>query len=133
MTAVVGELTNFADALTRATSKVGGILSGGVGGAGTGQMAGGVASTLGASSLAGPIGAIAGAAVGMILGGITGAKNAALSSELSMLNSQYTSIMDAFHSNTDNLNEAIIQMQDLIAEAQVDEANSKKGEARLPP
>jgi len=46
---------------------------------------------------------------------------------MSDLNSEYTSIMDAFHSNTDNLQETIQQMQDLIAEAQVDEANSKKG------
>lgn len=121
LVAVTGELSNFADALTKSTSVVGGMASGATGGAGIGNT---ISSALG---VAGPWGQIAGAAAGAILGGITGAKNAEMSSELSALNTQYTSIMDAFHSNTDNLQEAIQQMQELISEASVDEANSKKG------
>lgn len=121
LTAAVGELSNFADALSKSTSAVGGAIAGGTAGAGFGQM---VSSALGKS---GPWGMLAGAGVGMLGGLITGEKNAQISSEMSMLNVQYTSLMDSFHSNTNNLNEAIVQMQELIAEAQVDAANSKKG------
>lgn len=121
LVAAVGELSNFAQALTKSNSALGGLMSGGVGGAGMGQS---IATALGST---GPWGMLAGAGVGMLLGGITGAKNANMSSELSQLNAQYTSIMDTFHSNTNNLEEAIQQMQELIVEAQVDMANSKKG------
>lgn len=121
LTAAIGELSNFADALTKSTSGLGGAISGGAAGAGMGQM---LSSALG---MAGPWGMVAGAGVGMISGMISGEKNAQISREMSELNRQYTSIMDAFHSNTNNLQEAILQMQELIAQAQVDEANSKKG------
>jgi len=134
LTAAIGELTNFADSLTKASSAAAGALGGGTAGYGVGQMANNVMSAQPFSNmLGGMVGSAStfmpfvGAAAGMITGIISGQKNAEMSSELSELNSQYTSIMDAFHSNTDNLQEAIIQMQELIAEAQVDEANSKKG------
>ena len=125
LVAAVGELSNFADALTKSTSAAGGAASGATAGAGLGQTA---MTAFGAS---GPWGMIAGAVGGALIGAISGAKNAEMSSELNALNTQYTSIMDAFHSNTDNLQEAITQMQDLISEASVDEANSKKGSSQF--
>ena len=131
LTAAIGELTNFASALTHSTSAVGGAISGGVAGAGVGQAAGAAMSAKGSPGSIGkemgPYMAAAGAVVGLITGMIAGQKNAEVSSEMTMMNSQYTSIMDAFHANTDNLQEAIVQMQNLIEEASVDEANSKKG------
>jgi hypothetical protein len=121
MIAATGEITNFADALHHSTSALGGAAGGAVGGAGIGNT---ISGALGA---AGPFGAIAGAVVGGVMGAISGHKNAEMSSELSQMNSQYTSLMDAFHANTDNLQVTINELQNLMAEAAEEQANSKKG------
>jgi len=128
LTAATSELADFASAVTHSTSKLGGAISGGTAGYGAGQAANSAMSNMGGAmgSLSSYMPGI-GAGIGVMMGMISGAKNAEMSSEMSALNSEYTSIMDAYHSNNDNLQETIAQMQELIAEAQVDEANSKKG------
>jgi hypothetical protein len=119
--AATGEITSFADALHHSSSALGGAVGGAAGGAGIGST---ISGALGA---AGPFGAIAGAVVGGVMGAISGHKNAEMSSELSQMNSQYTSLMDAFHANTDNLQVTINELQNLMAEAAEEQANSKKG------
>jgi len=118
LTAAIGELASFADAVSHSTSALGGAISGATAGAGVGQMLQGLGL---------PFGQAIGAVAGALVGAIAGQKNAEMSSELSSLNTAYTSIMDAFHSNTDNLQATISQLEELMEQAQIDEANSKKG------
>lgn len=126
--AAVGALTDFIGAVTHSRSAVAGAVGGGMSGFGAGSAIGGGLSKFGAfGKLLGQYGGAAGAGIGMVIGGITGAKNAAIANEVSSLNNTYSSIMRSFQQNTDNLNATIVQLKDLIEQAQVAEDNSKKG------
>lgn len=142
LTAGVAALTDFVSAVTRSKSAITGAIAGGTSGAGAGNVAGG-ALTAGSKNLADSGGALGGlgslmgsvapfagaigAVLGSVVGAIVGQKNAQIADEVSGLSSQYSGIMESFAQNTDNLNATITKLQQLILQAQEDEANSKKG------
>jgi hypothetical protein len=130
-------ITSFISSMTSAKSAVSGGIAGGMGGAGLGSEAqsataaaakadpGGVASSI--SDSLGSSMPLIGAALGMVMGGILGEKNAMVQKELNELKDTYQQMQEAYSSGNATLSQTISSLEALIAEAQQDEANSKKG------
>jgi hypothetical protein len=125
-TAAIG---SFVEAISKAQSAIAGAFGGGLGGASAGQSLGqGLGSLIPSlGDMGGPIGMIAGAGLGAVIGGITGQKNEQMQHNIEELNQSYREIMQQFSQNTNNLQQAIYAMENLIAQAEEMQANSKKG------
>jgi len=136
----VSTLTSFVGAITSAKSAISGAFAGGAGGAAIGSQA---SSALGGStgnaasaamgisgSLSAAMPAI-GAGLGVIMGVFMGEKNAMVQTELTDLKNTYTQMQEAYSSGNATLQQTISQLETLIAEAQADMANSKKGSSQF--
>lgn len=122
ITAAVSALSGFVSTITKATSAASGALGGGIAGEGLGQSIGSLIPGVG-----GLVGGIAGAAGGAMIGAITGNKNNQVAENIKHATEEFNNIMAEYNQNTDNLEIAIKQMQDLIAQVAEMQANSKKG------
>lgn len=122
--ASITAIDNFTASILNAHSAISGAAGGAAGGAGMGST---IQTALGAS---GPWGPLLGAGVGAITGAITGAKNAAVTKNITDMQAQYTQIMNQFAANTNNLQQTIVSLAGLMAQAQAMQASSKKGGAQ---
>lgn len=113
--AAVTSVTDFVSSITNAKSALAGVASGGLSGASTGNTFGG------------PIGAAIGAGIGAVLGGIVGQKENEVKNNINDLETSQKQIMQTYSENTNNLQQTITQMAGLIAQAQAEQASSKKG------
>lgn len=132
ITSAIGAVGGFINSITSAGSASAGAFGGGVSGAGLGQAAGsslgqsgGPLSSLG--SFAGPFGALIGAGIGSALGGIMGQKQEEVTRDINQLNVSYKTIMNNYSANNASLKQTITNLQQLIAQAQADQASTKKG------
>lgn len=132
MTNAIGAIGGFISSISSAGSASAGAFGGGVSGAGLGQAAGtslgqngGPLSSMG--QFAGPFGALIGAGIGAALGGIMGQKQEEVVQDINQLNVSYKAIMSAYSSNNASLQKTIQNIQALIAQAEQDQANTKKG------
>lgn len=135
LTSAVGAIGNFVTSIASAGSASAGALGGGLSGAGLGQAAGSAAQQAapsgsalsGLGSAAGPLGALIGAGAGAILGGIMGQKQEEVEDDINQLNASYKQVQNAYGSNNASLATTISSLQNLIAQAQEDMAETKKG------
>lgn len=115
ISAAVGAIGGFIASITTAKSAVTGGIGGAISGAGLGMQ------------LGGPWGAAIGAVGGGIAGAIVGGKQARVQRDITELTNRFKDIMNQFDQNTNNLNLAIIRMQDLAQQAREMQSRSKKG------
>lgn len=126
---------SFASAIANAGSASAGALGGALGGAGLGQAAGSAAQSLapagsalaGLGSAAGPLGALVGAGIGAALGGIMGQKQEEVQDDINQLTANFKGIMNQYSANNASLNTTIASLTVLVAEAQAEQASTKKG------
>jgi len=127
--AAVGAVGDFVTAITQAQSAIAGGLGGAMSGGGLGGMIGQTMGSLFKSigKMGGPIGEAVGMVVGGVMGAITGSKNAAIKRNIDQLKNQMQAIQLALKENANNIAQTITQIQGLINQARMEQAQSKKG------
>lgn len=130
--ALTSAFGGFINTIEQSGSATAGAFSGAVGGGGLGSSIGGALQSSGAIG-GGGMAAITGgmAAAGLLFGMISGQKQEEVQDDIKELNVAFKAASDAMSSGNASLQATIVAMQGLIAQAQADEANTKKGSSQF--
>jgi len=115
-------VSGFVSTITNAQSASAGAVGGGMGGAGLGASL-----TSGMSGMMGMLGPLAGLLGGASLGAIFGNKQEEVQQDITQLNVSYKQIMDSYSTNNQSLQQTVTMLQNLIAQAQQMQSQTKKG------